>query len=186
MRVGNRVLDRTQATWSISVDPSRRLTRITFNGNVGSEIDFENGQTGHGGDLFASITTRPTDHLELSFIGDRRWLNVEGGRLFTAQVARLKATYTFTARAFLRAIAQYVVTEREPRLYNAPVARKEGNLDGSALFAYKLNWQTVFFLGYGDSRALEPAVGSGSAPSRHDLLPVARQLFLKISYAFQG
>ena len=186
VRVGDRLLDRTQAVWSISIDPSRRLTRVIFNGYLGSEIDFENGRTGRGGDLSASVTMRPTDHLELSFIGDRRWLDVDAGRVFTAEVARLKATYTFSARAFLRAIAQYVVTERDPALYVSPVARKEGNLDGSALFAYKLNWQTVFFLGYGDSRALEPAVGSGPAPSRYDLLPVARQLFLKISYAFQG
>ncbi|MEO8430252.1 MAG: DUF5916 domain-containing protein [Acidobacteriota bacterium] len=186
VRTGDRVLERTQAVWSISVDPSRRLTRIIFNGNLGSEIDFEDGRTGHGGDLSVSVTTRPTDHLELSFIGDRRWLNVEGGRLFTADVARLKATYTFTARAFFRAIAQYVATTRDPTLSTSPVGRKTGDFDGSALFAYKLNWQTVFFLGYGDTRALAPAPGSGAPPGRYDLVPVGRQLFLKFSYAFQG
>ena len=186
VRVGKQVLGRTQLAWSVSIDPSRRLTRITVNGFVGSEIDFDNVRTGHGGDVSASLTTRPTDHLELAFIGDRRWLNVDGGRLFTAQVARLKATYTFTARAFLRFIGQYVATERDPGLYTFPVSRKSGNFDGSALFSYKLNWQTVFFLGYGDSRSLEPAVGAGAGPPRYSLSPVSRELFLKISYAFQG
>jgi hypothetical protein len=46
----------------------------------------------------------------------------------------------------------------------------------SALFAYKLNWQTVLFLGYGDERAL-------SLDDR--LEPSGREVFFKISYAYQ-
>ncbi len=186
VRVGEQVLGSTKVAWSISVDPSRRLTRVTFNGSLGSDIDFDNARTGHGGSLAGSLTTRPTDHLELGFLGNRRWLNVEGGRLFTAQVERVKATYTFSARAFLRAVVQYVSTDRDPALYTFPVARRSGNFDGSALFSYKLNWQTVFFLGYGDSRTLERDAATATEPSRYNLLPVSRQLFLKISYAFQG
>ena len=68
-------------------------------------------------------------------------------------------------------------TERDPSLYRFEVARKDGGFDGSALFAYKLNWQTVLFLGYGDNRALQ---GNG------DLKPAGRQFFLKVSYAFQS
>ena len=56
------------------------------------------------------------------------------------------------------------------------VQRKDGGFDGSALFAYKLNWQTVAFLGYGDERALTEK----NTYDRQD-----RQLFLKGSYAFQ-
>ena len=44
------------------------------------------------------------------------------------------------------------------------------------LFAYKLNWQTVLFLGYGDER--EPN-------ERDQLEPISRSLFVKVSYAFQ-
>ncbi|MCP4738962.1 MAG: hypothetical protein GY873_32750 [Bosea sp.] len=44
------------------------------------------------------------------------------------------------------------------------------------MFAYKLNWQTVLFLGVGDDRELSDA---------DRLEPAARQLFLKVSYAFQ-
>ena len=56
-------------------------------------------------------TVRPTNHLELRLIGDRRWLDVdarsgESGRLFTADVLRLRAVYTFTARSFVRLIGQ--------------------------------------------------------------------------------
>jgi len=186
VRAGNEVFDRTQLVWQVQIDPSRRITRLLFQGFVGQEVDFDNIRAGHGGDLGAAVTARPTDHLELQFNGDRRWLDVSGGRLFTAQVARLKATYTFDARCFLRVIGQYVEVAREPALYGFSVSRKSGAFDGSALFSYKLNWQTVFFLGYGDSRVLLPAADAAPATNRYDLVPAARQFFLKISYAFQG
>ena len=105
---------------------------------------------------------------------------------FTAEVARLKATYTFSARAALRVIGQYVEVSRDPSLYGFAVPAKSGGFDGSALFSYKLNWQTVFFLGYGDSRILLPSADGVTAPNRYDLVPASRQFFLKVSYAFQG
>ena len=97
-------------------------------------------------------------------------------RLFTAEIARLKATYTFTARSFVRAIAQYVRTTRDPSLYNTAVDEREGSLTGSVLLAYKLNWQSVLFVGYGDNRTLTET----NTFERQD-----RQFFLKVSYAFQ-
>ncbi len=44
------------------------------------------------------------------------------------------------------------------------------------LLAYKLNWQTVVFLGYGDSRELSEQ----DTLERQD-----RQFFVKLSYALQ-
>ena len=49
-------------------------------------------------------------------------------------------------------LAQYVQTVRDPSLYTDTVDRKDASLAASALFAYKLNWQTVLFVGYGDNR----------------------------------
>ena len=90
---------------------------------------------------------------------------------------RLRATYTFTSRMFVRAIGQYVQTVRDPTLYVDEVDRKEASFGGSALFAYKLNWQTVLFLGYGDNRTF---LEETDQLERED-----RQFFLKISYSFQ-
>lgn len=188
VRVGDRVLDATYSAFFIQLDPSRRFTRIGINGSLGRQIDFANDRVGDGGNLNLSVTVRPTDHLELQGIGNRRWLDVTGegdgkGRLFTAQIARLRAVYTFSARAFLRVIGQYVQTERDPQLYRFSVPRKTGSFDGSALFSYKVNWQTVLFVGYGDSRLLLPEASPGSAG--YELAPASRQFFLKVSYAFQ-
>jgi hypothetical protein len=63
-----------------------------------------------------------------------------------------------------------------PEPYRFAGSRKDGGFDGSALFAYKPNWQSVLFVGYGDSSVLQD---SG------DLAHSSRQFFLKVSYAFQ-
>lgn len=181
-RIGDQIFTRTNVFFLFQIDPSRRFSRFEVDGNIGREYDFENGRVGDGLRLSSAVTVKPTDHLALEFIGNHQTLDVDGddgrhGRLFRAQTARLKATYTFTARALLRLIGQWVETERDPSLYRFDVERKDGGFDGSALFAYKLNWQTVLFVGYGDNRAL---AGNG------DLAATGRQFFLKISYAFQS
>jgi hypothetical protein len=101
---------------------------------------------------------------------------VNGSRLFTAQVERLKTTYSFSAKSLVRAIVQYVATERAPEQYSFPVPRHNGSFLGSLLYSYKLNWQTVLFVGYGDDRVLTP---------QNDLVRQDRSLFFKVSYALQ-
>ena len=88
----------------------------------------------------------------------------------------MKSTYTFTARTFVRAIVQYVGTDRDTRLFTSEVSPSEGSLTASVLFAYKLNWQSVMFAGYGDQRALS---------DQDRLEQTGRQFFVKLSYAIQ-
>ncbi|HEV8608752.1 MAG TPA: DUF5916 domain-containing protein [Thermoanaerobaculia bacterium] len=182
VRVGEKLLNRKQFAYSVGVSPSRLVSRISVNGFVGQEIDFDNVRVGDGASVGLFADVRPTDHLDLQFNGTRRWLDVDAedagrsGRLFTASVARLRAAYTFSARAFLRLIGQYVETKRDPGLYDFEVSRKSGSFQGSALFSYKLNWQSVLFVGYGDTSVINDA---------GDLAHNDRQFFLKVSYAFQ-
>jgi hypothetical protein len=77
----------------------------------------------------------------------------------------------------VRLIGQYVQTRRDTSLYTFPVAAKDAGLTLSGLFAYKLNWQTVLYLGYGDDRAF--------AESTDQLERSGRQAFAKVSYALQ-
>ena len=91
-------------------------------------------------------------------------------------MSRVRSTYTFTARAFARLIGQYVTTDRDPTLYASVVSPRSATFSGSALLAYKVNWQSVLFVGYGDDRELSDSGG---------LVPADRQFFVKMSYAFQ-
>ncbi len=174
------LLEFNRFAWSLSASPSRLLPSVSLTGNYGEQADVSNVRVGTGGTVAFAALVRPTDHLGLDLVGERQWIDetVDGrsGRLFTAQTARLKATYVFTARMLVRLIGQYVEITRDPSLWTFPVAAKEGGFAGSALFSYKLNWQTVLFVGYGDNRTLQE---SG------DLTRADRQFFLKVSYAFQ-
>ncbi|MCZ6508208.1 MAG: hypothetical protein O7A98_01565 [Acidobacteria bacterium] len=76
----------------------------------------------------------------------------------------------------MRLIGQWVETERRPDLYTFEVDDDDGSFAASAVFAYKLNWQTVLFVGYSDSQVRDDL---------DTLQPADRQLFAKVSYAFQ-
>ena len=182
--VGERVLARPHVDVHLQVTPGFEIGTIALDGFVGDDVDLADGRRGHGGLLTLSSIVRPTGHLELQGIVSRRWLDVPedggeaGGRLLSASVARLKATYTFTPRTFVRLIGQRATVVPRLSLYRDPAnaPAKDDDRTWSGLFAYKLNWQTVFYLGYGGESALTD-LGA--------IRPAAREVFVKISYAFQ-
>jgi hypothetical protein len=186
VRAGSHLFDTDFFVTSIQVSPSQRLTDLALSLTAGDDVDFDNERPARGITASLQGTLRPTDHLAVQLNGSRRRLDVSptgagprDERLFTADVARVKATYSFTSRAFLRLVAQRVHTTRNPDLYNpafGALPREDDEVTGSALFSYKLNWQTVLFLGYSDDRALTV---------EERLAPIGRALFFKISYAFQ-
>ena len=167
-------------TYFAQIDPSRRLPRIGLDGFIGRVADFDNGGLGDGLEVGLGATIRPTDHLDLQLNLRRSTLDVErngrSGRLFTATVERLRVNYVFSQRALIRLIGQVVQTTRDPGLYTFDVPVKDRGFQGSALFSYKLNWQTVLFLGYGDNRVLDDHAA---------LVRGNNSIFFKLSYAIQ-
>jgi uncharacterized protein DUF5916/cellulose/xylan binding protein with CBM9 domain len=180
--VGNRAVASkfSVQVFGLSIDPGRVFSRISLSGYAGDSPDYANARPGRGADVSLTATVKPSPHLQLDFNGERQWLDVDGpdgrSRLFTAEIARLKATWNFSARSFARVIGEYSDSRRDPRLYSQSVDSKTAHLDASALVAYRLDWQTVAFLGYGDARERLADGGLGIQ---------GRAFFLKISYAFQ-
>ena len=184
VRSGVEVFPRDRAVVTFQVRPTRAISDIYLEAVLGDEVDFANDRPATGATLSLAATLRPSDRLELRLNADRRWLDVDAGdgrrgaRLFTASVGRLRATYNLSARSYVRLIGQYVETERDLSLYlDDDIEAMSAVLSSSLLFAYKLNWQTVLFLGYGDNREHSVELDR--------LEPAERQLFLKVSYAFQ-
>ena len=174
VRAGNQLFDINYFVGTLSLSPSQTVGGVELDVTAGDDVDVAGQRPARSVTVALQGTVRPTDHLALALNGSRRWLDVAPTgsgpktlRLFTADVARLKATYTFSSRAFLRLIGQRTEVNETGRT---------ASFTGSALFAYKLNWQTVLFLGYGDERALSPD---------DRLEPTGRELFFKVSYAFQ-
>jgi hypothetical protein len=169
-RVGSKLLAKKQVDFNLRAVPHRWLPAIQLDGIAGERIDYAGGRVGTGAVLNLSGTLRATDHLELQLRTSREWLDLaDDGRLFTAKIDWVKATYTFSPRTMVRAIVQDSTIERRD-------ADPDRQLSLSALFGYKLNWQTVFFIGYGDASITD---------DRGQLTRTARSLFTKVAYAFQ-
>jgi hypothetical protein len=186
VRSGDKVLTRHQLLYSTQFTPSNKFSNIQLSGSAGEDVDFSNTRLGRGASAQFGATIRPTDHLELRYNQSLSWLNVnplpsqidaDRARLFTAQVERIRATYTFNSKMFVRGIVQNVRTNRNQELFLNSINQHTGNVTSSLLFAYKLNWQTLLFLGLGDERDVDVA--------DNKLQPASRQLFMKVSYAFQ-
>jgi hypothetical protein len=175
-RAGPRLLPNEHLFLSVSAAPPGPFSSISLTAHAGRAIDFLDFRDGHGGDATLALTIRPTRHLQCDANLAGQWLYRSGQRLFQAQVERLKATYVFRPTTFVRVIGQYVRTDFNPSLYTTAVPRRSGGLDASALFGYQLNWQSVLYVGYGDSRALD---------EQGQLQRSGREFFLKVSYAFQ-
>ncbi len=177
---GGERFERVQLRPTLQIRPGGWISQILLDGNWGDQVDFANLRAGTGWTANLQLDLRPSDHLQLELAGSRRVLDVAVGdedrRLLTADVARLRGVYTFNAKSWFRLIGQWVETRRDPALYAAEVEARSGGFAGSAVFAYKLNWQTVLFLGYGDERELD---------ATYELQEASRELFLKVSYAFQ-
>ncbi|HUR33386.1 MAG TPA: DUF5916 domain-containing protein [Vicinamibacterales bacterium] len=177
---GGIIFPRRRFGYVVRFNPNRRVAQVSVDGTAGEEVDFTNARLGHGTTVNLTADVNPTDHLEFSALVSQRRLDVSAaeasGRLFTARISRLRTTYSFNAHAFARVITQYVSTTRAPALYLSAVDRRSAALTASVLLAYKVNWQSVLFLGYGDDRTTD---------DDHALAPTGRQVFVKMSYALQ-
>lgn len=145
----------------------------------GDDIDFVNTQPGDNLQIGSSLRFNLGLHLRTQVSHTFQRLDVPGGRLFTANLTQLSTVYQWNTRTFLRAILQYTDVERTRELYVAldpeDVEPRTERLFTQLLFSYKLNPQTVFFLGYSDeSRSAE----------RIDLTRANRTFFLKLGYAW--
>jgi len=181
-RVGDLYLSRLRPRVLLQTTPAGFLTDVSIDNYFGQEIDFDNARAGTGETVIASFTIRPNGHLELANSASGRWLHVDAGgghegRLLEAEIGRVRATWAFNARTFVRLIGQYDVTSRDTTLYTFAIEPKDEDFSASALFAYKLNWQSVLYVGYGDDRTFEDLSGR--------LQPSGREAFAKVSMAFQ-
>ena len=191
------ILSRNQIVYTVQFAVSRLVPQVSFDGWVGQDIDFFNNRVGHGARVNFSTSLRPTTRLTMSTSTVLQWLREHGaaagveGRLFTAQIERVRAQYMFSPRMFVRAVVQNQRTSSNPLIYGVDMPLRDGNLSSQLLFAYKVNWQSVLYVGYGDIRdvneeavSIDPVNPKNNVYRRNFLLS-NRQLFFKLSYAFQ-
>jgi len=143
--------------------------------NAGDQIDFANTRPATRVRFAPSIRYKATRHLELRLSDQNERLYVDDGRLYTADVAEFRAVYQFNVRMFVRAILQYSDVRRDPALYRFAVDAQSKRLFPQFLFSYKVNPQTVLFVGYSSTRL---------ANDTYDVTEADRTLFVKVGYAW--
>jgi len=142
---------------------------------VGDQVDFANTRQGEVIRLEPRLRFDIGRHLRLTFEHSFEELDVDAGRLYTAQLSQIRATYQFNVRTFVRWISQFLDVDRDPSLYLDAVDARSRTLFNQILFSYKINPQTVFFLGYSDNFLGDEQI---------ELTQQNRTLFLKIGYAW--
>jgi Domain of unknown function (DUF5916)/Carbohydrate family 9 binding domain-like len=147
---------------------------FTVTSQLGDAIDFENNRPATIVLLNPIMEVKVGSHVNLNFNHTLQHLDVEGERLFSANLSQFRLLYHFNVRMFARAIFQYTDIDRDPNLYLFSVDPKTKHLFTQFLFSYKLNPQTVLFVGYSDNH-----IGTDEI----DLTQTDRTFFMKIGYA---
>jgi hypothetical protein len=143
----------------------------------GDQVDFENGRLGDELRLSPEISWNVNRNLLVRL--DAAFVTLDskdGENIFDAKVYDLRLTWQFNSRSFLRFTSQLFDIERNQALYDDVVDERSRDVGRQLLYSYKLNPQTVFFLGYSDQYVDDDQLNG--------LTETDRSLFMKIGYAW--
>jgi hypothetical protein len=167
--------------WSgISTRPTGDL-QLGLEFNFGDAVDYANARQAFRLEIAPSAAVRLGRYMALRASHRMQRLSTTGEHIVTASLTQGRAVYSFSPRSYVRAIVQYRHTSRNPALNFASVDPRSSSVLTQLLFSYKVNPQTVFFLGYGDDRA-------GRIEETGEILPLTqlrRTLFVKMGYAWR-
>ncbi len=142
----------------------------------GDQVDFANIRLGEIFSITPQLELKLGSHLYTNLGHNFEKLEVEGGRLYTANLTNLKLVYQFNKRTFLRTILQYADYRFNSGLYLDSRDPRYRNLFSQILFSYTINPQTVLFLGYSDDYY------------GYQFIPLTQNnytIFMKIGYALR-
>lgn len=173
--------DETQFMMFAKIKPLSNLEVGTFF-RVGKQIDYSNTQLGDVVNVEAFTEWDVNEHLSVNVNYNYSQLDVENGRLFTAHQSDIRLGYQFDMRSILKLVVQYTDISRDVDLYSydddedRPDA-KSRDFSTQLIYSYKINSQTLFFLGYSD--------GGYQDDNLDQLVRDQRTVFTKFSYAWQ-
>ena len=149
---------------------------------IGKQIDYANTQLGDGVLVEAFTEWDVNRHINASINYNYSHLDVDDGRLFTAHQADIRLSYQFSMRSRLKLVLQYTDIARDADLYDYDDIedRPDENdkfFSSQLIYSYKINPQTLFFVGYSD--------GGFQDDSLAELTRDERAVFTKFSYAWQ-
>lgn len=148
-----------------------RLSQYT---TIGDAVDYANSRLADSLSLVASTEFALGKHLNVSLAHTYQRLSLKGEKIYTANLFQSRLVYNFNVKSFVRAILQYRDIDRNTALYNFVTDARTNTLFSQFLFSYKINPQTLLFIGYSDDYLGLPGI---------DITQTNRTFFLKIGYA---
>ena len=144
---------------------------------MGDQIDYDNTRLADERAFEPSINWNINRNLLLRLQGVFASLDTkQGEKIFDAAVVDARLTWQFNVRSFLRFTVQQADTSRNPAVYLDPVESETTDVGRQLLYSYKINPQTVLFLGYSDQFYDDDSLNK--------LTVSDRSLFMKLGYAW--
>lgn len=144
---------------------------------IGDRIDYANNRLGDYQELYSNITWYATKHLQVDFYNTLAELDADGANVYQANLSELRLNYQFNVNSYLKLNLVYRDVDRNqannPNVNSSEINK---NLSTQLIYAYKLNPQTVFYLGYSDFSLQNDDIAS--------LSRAEKTFFTKVSYAW--
>ncbi|WP_028765415.1 carbohydrate binding family 9 domain-containing protein [Shewanella colwelliana] len=145
--------------------------------NYGDAIDFANDRLGTELMLNPGLVWKMTDSMSLDVSHIYRSLDIQGRELFSANLTDIRLNWYMTINQFIRVSSIYTDIQRDPSMYLYTDPQAEyAQLGNEVLYGYKLNPQSVFYLGYSDGMRRNDEIDS--------LTRDEQTYFMKVSYAW--
>ncbi|MBN1240009.1 MAG: hypothetical protein JXB36_16015, partial [Gammaproteobacteria bacterium] len=150
---------------------------FSLSADAGEQIDFANSRLGEQLRVAPSFDWNVNRHLLMRVQHTSLRLDtLDGNKIFDAQLSDVRLTWQFNIRSFLRFTAQRQRVERDVELFVDDADTQTLTMASQLLYSYKVNPQTVFFLGYSDNYVDDDGYD--------DLTRTGRTLFIKLGYAW--
>ena len=147
----------------------------TIGVRLDDRIDYAHTRAAKGINISPEVLYRFGKHVRIWFNHNMQQLSVAGDRLFLANLTQAHFYYLFNRRTFIRAIIHYSDVRYNTDLYAFDIDRISRELFTQLLFSYKINPQTVLFIGYTDNHY---------GTNQYSITQADRTFFVKIGYAW--
>jgi len=170
----NRTYDLSRVSFYSEIKPSSGLC-FNLLADYGEAVDYHNLRQANSLNLMPLAELGLGRHVNINLQHSFQRLALKGKKIFVANLSQVRLIYNFSVRAFARAIVQYLDVSRNPELYFFPISKKTQTIFTQFLFSYKINPQTVFFIGYSDNYLGMTGI---------DVTQTDRTFFVKLGYAW--
>ncbi|WP_372767610.1 DUF5916 domain-containing protein [Pseudoalteromonas sp.] len=152
--------------------------RFTFYGRIGDRIDYRNAELGDSLYFNPGISWDYNDYLQFKLDHTYSEMKLDDALSFRVNLTDFRIYMKFNMQSMLKLVVQYEVGKYgDSPLDVVNLISKERDFATQLIYSYKINPQTLFYLGYSDNGYAES--------DEQNLKANERTFFTKFSYAWQ-